>query len=749
MPNPTCDTYQRHGYQSGRSIGPLAGATTVVGVVVGLAVAGALAGCASSSATPQTTPAPAATRGPATGVVQGPGGHIKEFGTMWTFEAPPLDYWKAQYDFVPPAGWLDHVRLAAVRLPECSASFVSARGLVMTNHHCARDCTAAVSPHDSNYVETGFSAPTLADERKCPDFHADQLQSIEDVTATVRSAITASPQTPGEQVAQRTQAITKIERECVEHTQLRCQVVTFYQGGAYALYRYKRYTDVRLVMAPEADIAFYGGDPDNFTYPRYDLDLTLLRVYDNGRPLAPSDYLRWSARGAADSELVFVVGNPGSTGRLLTVAQMEFLRDAQYPAFLSGLHRALGVMRARSAQDPAAARALQNDIFDFANSEKALTGYESGLRDSALMARKRAFEADFRRRVAADPALQQQYGDAWDAIARAETALIPIVVRRFYYRGVPDVDLLSFASAIVRVTAAASQPDSARPPALRGDGLAMARARLLNDQPVDVQLQQMLMAAQLHDAQRDLPADDPYLRAALSGQTPDAAAARLIHGTTIATADGRRALLDGGAAAVASSTDPLIVLARTIDPAARALNAQAAQSGAVITNNAERIGRAIFAAYGRALPPDATFTLRISDGVVSGYPMNGTRAPYKTTFYGLYDRAADFDNARPFKLPPRWAERRARLDLSTPLDFVSTNDIIGGNSGSPVINRAGEVVGLIFNGNIESLPNNFIYTDESARSVSVSSRAITEALRKLYDGGGRLADELEGKLPPS
>ena len=316
MPNLSCGTHQRHGYQTGRSFGPRPGAATGVGVVVGLAMAGALAGCASSPATPPTTPAPAAARGAATGaasatgVVQGPGGHIKEFGTMWTFEAPPLGYWKAQYDFVPPKGWLDHVRLAAVRLPECSASFVSSRGLVMTNHHCARECTAAVSPKDSNYIETGFSAPTMADERKCPDFHADQLQSIEDVTATIRSAITASSQAPAEQVAQRTQAIAKIERECVEHTQLRCQVVTFYQGGAYALYRYKRYTDVRLVMAPEADIAFYGGDPDNFTYPRYDLDLTLLRVYDNDRPLVPSDYLRWSAHGAADSELVFVVGDP-------------------------------------------------------------------------------------------------------------------------------------------------------------------------------------------------------------------------------------------------------------------------------------------------------------------------------------------------------------------------------------------------------------------------------------------------------
>jgi peptidase S46-like protein len=676
-----------------------------------------------------------------------PAGWVKEFGTMWTFDAPPLAYWRARYNFAPDQRWLDHVRLAAIRIPGCSASFVSANGLVMTNHHCGRECTASSSPADSNYVETGFAAANLADEKKCRGFFADQLQSISDVTVRVNAAVTA--RTPAQQATQRAAVIDQLQKECATTTDVVCEVVTFYQGGRYSLYKYRRWTDVRLVMAPEEGIAFYGGDPDNFTYPRYDLDLTLLRVYENDRPLQPTDYLKWSAAGANENDLVFVTGNPGSTGRLLTVAQMEYLRDVDYPARLAQYDRLLNIWEALSAQSPAAARAYQNNIFSYANSKKAVTGYLSGLRDTAIMARKRAFEREFRRRVNADPALRAKYGSAWDEIARAEKEITSFASQLRWQSYGGGSTLLNYAGALVRLPQQSVLPDTARLPAYRGPGADRLRQQVLAAAPIDTAFERMALAATLAAWKEALPATDSALVAALSyGKgDPARAAQALVSSTTLGDPAARRALLEGGPSAVNASKDPLIAIARRIEGVNRRLALRALRLDAVITSNAEKIGQAIYAAYGTSLPPDATFTLRISDGVVAGYPMNGTMAPYKTTMFGLYDRAAAFDNKPPFALPDRWVRGRGALDLATPMDFVSTNDIIGGNSGSPVINRNAEVVGLIFDSNIEALPNRFIFTDEVARSVSVSSRAIPEALRKLYNGS-RIADELEGRVRP-
>ena len=670
-------------------------------------------------------------------------GWVKEFGTMWTFDAPPLPYWKARYDFAPDQAWLDHVRLASIRIPGCSASFVSSAGLVMTNHHCGRDCTAGSSPPDSNYIETGFAAANLADEKKCANMYADQLQSITNVTDRVRKAVTATA--AGKQVEQRNAEIERIQRECAQQPTDVCEVVTFYQGGMYSLYKYRRWTDIRLVMAPEEGIAFYGGDPDNFTYPRYDLDLTLLRVYENGQPLAPRDYLKWSANGAAEDDLVFVTGNPGSTGRLLTLAQMEYLRDVDYPSRLAGYDRLLRIWHALAASSPDAARRYQNSIFSYENSKKAVTGYRVGLVDSAIMARKRAFERDFRRRVEADPALRAKYGTAWDEIARAEKELATFARNLQWQSFGGGSNLLNFAGGLVRVPSQGALPDSARLAQYRGPGLERIRAQVTST-PVDTAFERRALAATFAAWKEALPPTDPALVMALASGNgdPERAAAAIVSRTTLTDTAARRALLAGGKVAVAKSNDPLIALARVIEPANRRLAQRAAKLDAVISANAEKIGQAIFAAYGTSLPPDATFTLRITDGVVKGYPMNGTVAPYKTTMYGLYERATDFDGKPPFQLPERWSRGRDKLDLTTPMDFVSTNDIIGGNSGSPVINRNAEVVGLIFDGNIESLPNRFIFTDDVARSVSVSSRAIVEALRKLY-GADRIADELTGR----
>jgi len=634
------------------------------------------------------------------------------------------------------------VRLSSVRLPNCSASFVSSRGLVMTNHHCGRDCTAAVSPADSNYIQTGFAALTLADEKKCEGLYVDQLQSIQNVTDRVRSAITS--RTPAEQSAQRIAVISQIQTECHQQTQLNCQVVTLYQGGIYSLYRYRRFSDLRLVMAPEGDIAFFGGDPDNFTYPRYDLDLTLLRVYENGQPYSPTDYLKWSPAGAGENELVFVVGNPGSTGRLNTISQMEFLRDFGYPATLAAYKRALAIYAQLAVTDTSAARRYQNDVFGVANSQKAVTGYRAGLLDTLSMAKKRAFEQDLRARIAADPKLQAQYGGTWDAIAAAQRELARFSPELRYRSFGGGSTLLQLGAGLVRVATESSKPDSARLPQYRGAGLDNVKAQLLRPIPIDTAFEHLAIAAQLRAAQSQLPANDPFLHAALGGRTPEAVAADLVQNSRVGDLAFRQSLVQGGEAAVNASTDPLVVWARAIDPLNRAVTARANALNAVIAANSEKIGQAIFAAYGTALPPDATFTLRISDGVVKSFPSNGTIAPYKTTFYGLYERSAAFDNKDPFKLPRRWVERKASLDLTTPFNFVSTNDIIGGNSGSPVINRNAEVVGLVFDSNIEGVSNRFIFSTDVGRTVSVHSRGIVEALRKMYDGS-RIANELQGR----
>jgi hypothetical protein len=666
-------------------------------------------------------------------------GSVPEFGTMWTFDAPPLEYWKTRYGFEANQSWLDHLRLSAIRLPGCSSSFVSEDGLVMTNHHCARACIDAVSTPEHDYLQTGFVAGTREGELRCPGLYVDQLVSIEDVTAKVRAGVTA--RTDADQVAQRDAAIESLRSAC-EASGERCQVVAFYNGGMYSLYRYHRYDDLRLVMAPELETAFYGGDYDNFTYPRYDLDVSFLRVYQDDRPFHPEHYLSWSQAGAADGEPVFVVGNPGSTGRLLTLAQMEYLRDVDYPARLADYQRRLDVLHALSEKSPEAARANENAIFGIENSKKAVRGYLDGLLDASIMTRKEAFERDFRTRIEADPVLAQRFGNPWDAIADAQLELATFATQARHY-AMNGSTLLGHAVNLVRVARQAALPEAQRLPAFQGEGLDRARRALLRDQPIDAEAERMQLASWLTAARDALGADDTLVRALLKGRTPEAAAAALVAASELKDAGARASLVEGGVAAVDGCADPMVQAVREVEPVANGYVRRVAQLNAVVSAQSEKLGQAIFAAYGTALPPDATFTLRISDGVVKGFPMNGTIAPYKTSFYGLFARAAEFDDKAPFKVPARWRAHEHDLDLDTPFDFVSTADIIGGNSGSPVVNRAGEVVGLVFDGNIEMLPNRFIFTDEVSRCVSVHSMALTEALRRVYDAA-HIADELQG-----
>jgi V8-like Glu-specific endopeptidase len=666
---------------------------------------------------------------------------------MWTFDAPPIDYWKKTSNFAPDQAWLDNARLASIRTPNCSASFVSAKGLVLTNHHCVRDCADAVSPADTNYIETGFAANNMREEKKCPGMHVDQLESIQNVTQRVNAAVTAS--SPEAAATQRSAIIAQIQNECAKETGLTCQVVTLYQGGIYSLYRYRRFEDVRLVFAPDEESADFGGDPDNFTYPRWDFDAGIMRVYENDKPYAPKNFFRWSKSGLKEGELAFVVGNPGGTGRLLTLGQMEFLRDVGYPAQLAGYQRAIDDFREVAKTDPSAVRRYQNNVFGLENARKAVTGYLAGLTDSANMTAKREFEKEFRARIASDPTMSAKYSGIYDAIAQAQHELATFdAVRRYHSFGPSPAAggsrLLGIASQLVRLPTESALPDAQRLAPYRGNAAAAMKAGLLQEIPIDTTYERIAIAALLTAASRELPSSDPFLVATLAGRTPEQAASALVSGTRLGDLAARRSLVEGGQASVASSTDPMIVLARKIDPMNREVQARADKLNAVIAANTEKLGQALFAVYGTSLPPDATFTLRITDGIAAGYPMNGTIAPYKVTFYGLYDRWASFDGKDPFAISKRWIDRKDRIDMATPFNFVTTNDIIGGNSGSPVINRNSEIVGLVFDGNIEGVANRFLYSSKAQRAVSVHSSAILEVLRKIYDAGW-IADELEGK----
>jgi hypothetical protein len=627
---------------------------------------------------------------------------------MWTFDFPPLDYIERTYGFRPTQAWLDNVRLSALRFATwCSASFVSPEGLLLTNHHCSVPTLDPVQKQGENLLTNGFYAATRAEERRVPDLFVEQLLTIEDVTARM-----------GDPAAR-----AELERPDSAN-RMRYQVVEFYNGGRYARYGYKRYDDVRLVFAPEQQIAFYGGDPDNFNYPRYALDMAFYRVYDErGEPMRPANYLRWSAAGARDGDLVFVVGNPGTTQRQLTLGQLTYLRDVTQPAQLAVLGaQRRSILRITEA-DSARGLELRDNFFSIENSIKAITGRVQGESDPALFARKVDWERRFRTAVEGNAQLAARYPALWDSIAALQAskrAIAPGVLYNAYLGSGP----LGRAVATVRAATGATQFRNA---ALAPDPRTPAEQA--------IELEELLKVAQANVGA------DSLLNLVLAGRTPEAAAREIVAGWTLADPAARQALVEGGAAAVEASTDPVIRLARTVVPVLtarqQAMQALTARENAFRT----RLGRAFYEVYGTDVPPDATFTLRLADGVVKGYEANGMVQPPYTTFFGLWNRARGFNNQPPFNLPPRWTAPPAGLDLSTPFNFVSTNDIIGGNSGSPLVNRNSEVVGLVFDGNLQSLPGNFIFDETQNRTISVHSAGILEALRHVYRAQ-RIVEEL-------
>lgn len=663
---------------------------------------------------------------------------------MWLYNEFPAAKVKSRYGFAPDSKWLDHVRLSSVRFNNGgSGSFVSPDGLTFTNHHVGADCIQKLSAAGKDYIKTGFYAKTQAEEAKCPDLELNVLVGIEDVTSKVNAGIKPGMSTADAGQAQRS-AMSAIEKDCAASSGLRCDVVTFYSGEVYNLYKYKKYTDVRLVFAPEFDMAFFGGDPDNFTYPRFDLDITFFRVYEGDKPAHLANYLRWSTQGVKDGELTFVSGHPGATGRLKTMAQLDYLRDVDYPSRLANYKRRIDLYQKFAAASPENARIAKEEIFGYQNSLKAITGYNSGLEDKALMAKKTAEEQQLR---AAWKAKNPDAADPWAEIEAAMTVQRDLYGPLTYVerlRGF-NSDLAVVARQLVRVTAEKAKPNGERLREYRDSALPSLEQEMFSTAPVYKSLETVTLAGSLGQLQEALGADNPIVRKVLNGKSPDEAAKAYIDGTHLDDVAVRKQIYEGGIAAIDASTDPLIVLMRTVDPDARAVRKQYDdQVDAVERRDGAAIAKARFAQAGFNQPPDATFTLRLSYGDVKGYKENGRNIPYFTTIGGAFEHAASHGNKPPYQLPDSWNTAKSKLNLKTPLNFVSTSDIIGGNSGSPTVNKAGEVVGIIFDGNIQSLPWNFAYSDVQGRSVQVDARGIIEALRVVYGADG-LANELTGK----
>ena len=662
---------------------------------------------------------------------------------MWLFNKPPLEQ-LAEHGFTPDAAWLEHVQKSCVRFSTGgSGSIVSERGLVMTNHHVARSVLNQLSSAERNLLEDGFLARTPDQELACPDLELLCLWTIEDVSERVTAA--GAGKSAAEALAARRAEIAAIEEQASAASGLHCEVVTLYQGARYHLYSYKRFTDVRLVMAPESAAAAFGGDVDNFEFPRWCLDMTFFRIWEDGQPYQPEHHLAWSADGTQEGDLVLVAGHPGRTERLNTVAHLEFLRDLRHPNVLSRLWRAevkLTNFAERSAENRLA---CNSDLLSVQNSRKAYTGMLAGLLDPELMDAKRADEAAVRAAVEANPEWKAKWGDAWDKVAAAE-AVAAEMYPRFVALGGSGLglgsQLFGYAVTLERMSTELAKPSGQRLSEYRESNLPSLRMGLESDVPIYPAYEIEGLANALSYMAETLGGDDPLVQVALGGMSPQRRAAELIGGTKLADPAVRKALMEGGRAALEASNDPLVLLARELDGPARELRTLWEDQVQSVEREAyAQIAAARFAVQGEGVYPDATFTLRLAFGPVQGYEEAGRGiAPY-TELGGMFERMQARGEVEPFDLPQRWKDKRDALDPTTPYNFVATPDIIGGNSGSPTINTEGEVVGLIFDGNLQSLTGNFAYTDVQARATSVDSRGILEALRVVYE-----ASELVGEL---
>ena len=667
-------------------------------------------------------------------------------GKMWTFDFPPMNYFEETYNFKPTQDWFDDARLSALRLPGCSASFVSEDGLVMTNHHCARGALDRVNKEGENLPELGFWAATLEEERKVPNYYVDQLVLIEDVTDEVKSAF-ESGKNDDEKVKNRQAKMKEIEKRYNEKSGLNCSVVTFFNGGKYSIYGYKRYNDVRLVFAPETQIAFFGGDYDNFTYPRYDLDCAFFRVYDeDGKPLKTKNYFKWSKEGAKEGEVIFVIGNPGRTSRLLTIAQLEYFRDYSYPYTLELLDDLTKIYSDFLKNHPDKKLKYQSQLFGLANSQKAFTGYLGGLKDPYLMAKKKDFEKSFRNSVMSRPDLKSKYGSIWEEIAvlQKEKSEIYYQLNGYNYRGLGRAIYFSIASDLIDFAEQMKMPEDKRGPRYKGGALDTLKMKFLPEN-FEEELQLGILSSQLGMMKSAFGKENDAFTQLIANRTPEAAAKELVRTTIILNKDKVDELLNGNPDDILNSKDPFISFVAKTKNTSEEIRKQYSEIQSRESAKVQPLGNTIFDIYGTSIPPDATFTLRIADGVVKTYEYNGTIAPPITTYYGMYDRYYSFMGKQDWDLPERWKNPPSNFDLSTPINFVSTADIIGGNSGSPLVNKNLEIVGLAFDGNIESLPGNFIFDDTKNRTVSVHSAGMLEAFEDIYKAD-RLVTELKNGM---
>jgi hypothetical protein len=663
---------------------------------------------------------------------------------MWLFNNPPRKQLKEKYQFDPTDAWLEHLQKASVRCNVGgSGSFVSADGLVMTNHHVGSDAIQKLGAKENkNYLRDGFHAKTRADEKKCEGEEFNVLISIADVTDKVNAAVTPDL-SPEKAAAARREVMAAIEKEESEKTKLRCDIVTLYQGGAYHLYRYKKYTDIRLVFAPEQQAAFFGGDPDNFEYPRYDFDICLFRVYEDDKPAKIEHYLKWSKGGAKDGELIFVSGHPGRTSRLATPDELANLRDTVYPFAQMRLNRLEVLLSTYSGRSEKNAEEAKEDLFSVQNSRKAYIGMLGGLLDPGLMRRKIKEHDRYKAEAEKNDKLKSARG-AWERIAKAEKVRAETLVPySMLERGAGfNSELFSYARQLLRAGEERAKPNGERLREYRDSNLDSLKHQLLSDDTIfdDYEVAKLTDSLTLLAAQ--LGYTTPLVQKALGGKSPHDRAFELVKGCTLKDAKERTRLYDGGKDAVAKSKDPMIELARAVDEEARKVRKTVETEVDEVKRQAYAdVTKVKFALEGTSTYPDATFTLRLAYGVVKGYKEDENDVPFETTFDGLYKRSAEHKNQPPFDLPEIWVKNKDKLDLKVPFNFVCTADIIGGNSGSPVVNREGEVVGLIFDGNIQSLVLDFEFTEKQARAVAVHSRGIIEALRKIY-GAENLADEL-------
>nr|WP_243846459.1 S46 family peptidase [Rhizomicrobium palustre] len=663
---------------------------------------------------------------------------------MWTFDNFPADAVKAKYGVSITQKWLDDVRAAAVRLSGgCSASVVTGSGLVLTNHHCVRDCAQDLSTASTNYITDGFMAAKREDEKLCPGMQAEILDGISDVTARVNAA--SEGKTGADYLKARDAAIAAIEKEgCTgKEDKFRCQVITLYQGGQYKLYTYRKYADVRLVFAPEEPMAFFGGDPDNFNFPRYDLDFSMVRLYENGKPVVTPKHLKWTDAEPKVGQPVFVAGNPGSTSRLNTLEQLQGERDIDLPDILLMLSEFRGRLIRFSEESPEKARTAQTTLFGIENSYKALKGRFEALLDPKMMATKKAADDDLKAKVKADPKLAAAIGDPWNDIAKIEQERVNLqgdynwLEARAGFRS----SLFRYARVLVRAAEERGKPNGDRLREYGDSRLPLLKKNLLDAKPVYPDLEQLCLEFWLSKLRENLTADAAGTKLFLGKRSPEALAAELAK-SKLGDPAFRKQLWEGGLAAIKASDDPMIKFVLATDAASRSARKAFEDKIAGPEDRAtEAVAKARFAVYGTKTYPDATFSLRLSYGAVEGWNEKGKFVEPFTYYGGLYERAT---GEEPFKLPPRWVEAKGKLNEKTVFDFATTNDIIGGNSGSPLISAKGEVLGAVFDGNIESLGGDFWYDGRVNRTVVASSAAITEALKKIYHQDG-LVKELMAK----